>query len=352
MTRPLLLGLRPLGLGDFCTAVPAWKALRRAFPEHDLVLAAPRHQLGLLRLCPAIDALVDAEPLAALPGGLRGADIAVNLHGRGPQSTRILAEIRPKQLVAFAHPDVAASSRGPEWHDDEHEVRRWCRLVETVGASSDPDDLDLARPPIRTPHPEATIVHAGAASEARRWPIERWIRLIDRLIARGHRIVLTGTVAEAPLTSTIASAVRERPGAAPPITDLAGRTDIEELAALTAVARLVVSGDTGIAHLATAYRRPSVTLFGPTPPSLWGPPRRHRHRPIWHGQRGDPHGSHPDPGLLEITVDEVLAEIDDLDRLPITGTTRPTASPEPPADPAPPTVTTVPARPTATRSPR
>jgi ADP-heptose:LPS heptosyltransferase len=81
-----------------------------------------------------------------------------------------------------------------------------------------------------------------------------------------------------------------------------------ELAALVAEATLVVCGDTGVGHLATAYDTPSVVLFGPTPPAHWGPPpERPPHRPLWTGRIGDPFGREPDPGLLELSTQDVLA---------------------------------------------
>ena len=80
-------------------------------------------------------------------------------------------------------------------------------------------------------------------------------------------MVVTGSAAERPL----ATAVAVRAGL-PPAAVLAGRTDLLGLAALVAGARLVVCGDTGLGHLATAYRTPSVLLFGPTPAEGWGPP--------------------------------------------------------------------------------
>jgi uncharacterized protein YjbJ (UPF0337 family) len=50
-----------------------------------------------------------------------------------------------------------------------------------------------------------------------------------------------------------------------------------------------------------------VILFGPTPPALWGPPPdRTRHVALWAGRHGDPHADAPDPGLLEITAEDVL----------------------------------------------
>ncbi len=104
----------------------------------------------------------------------------------------------------------------------------------------------------------------------------------------------------------------------------AGRTTLDELAALVAAAGRVVCGDTGVAHLATAYRRPSVVLFGPTSPAHWGPPARPYHRVLWHGTMGDsneaagtpkgakgnPHGTVVDPALNAIGVERVIAALD------------------------------------------
>jgi ADP-heptose:LPS heptosyltransferase len=82
---------------------------------------------------------------------------------------------------------------------------------------------------------------------------------------------------------------------------------------VVAAARVVVSGDTGVAHLATAYRRPSVVLFGPVSPALWGPPTRPQHVVLWHGDgTGDPWGAGLDPALARITVEEVTRALDGL----------------------------------------
>ena len=86
-----------------------------------------------------------------------------------------------------------------------------------------------------------------------------------------------------------------------------------ELCGLVSAAGRVVCGDTGIAHLATAFRVPSVVLFGPTPPALWGPPAGDpRHRALWSGKTGDPHGKSVDQGLLEISVADVLEALEEL----------------------------------------
>jgi ADP-heptose:LPS heptosyltransferase len=92
-----------------------------------------------------------------------------------------------------------------------------------------------------------------------------------------------------------------------------GRTSLAELVALVAPARLVVAGDTGVSHLASAFARPSVTLFGPVPPSEWGPPCHPRHQVLWAGgpgYRGDPHAIRLDPALSKLTTGEVCRAAD------------------------------------------
>jgi ADP-heptose:LPS heptosyltransferase len=88
--------------------------------------------------------------------------------------------------------------------------------------------------------------------------------------------------------------------------------DLVAFAGVVAHARAVVVGDTGVAHLATAFRRPSVVLFGPVPPSEWGPPASPRHVALWAGRRGDPHGTVLDPGLAAIDVGLVWQALEPL----------------------------------------
>ncbi|WP_370617875.1 glycosyltransferase family 9 protein [Mumia sp. Pv 4-285] len=305
-SRPRVLVLRALGLGDLLAAVPALRGLRRGLPRAEIVLVGPRDAGGLLRDAGLVDEVVPHQGLGPLPGGTHGADVAVNLHGRGPQSHRLLLSTRPRRLVAFA--DALTLSSGPPWRADEHERARWCRLIdEAYDVSADPDDtgleLALAEPIVRG----AVVVHPGAAAGSRRWPAERWASVASTL-AGTRPVVVTGSPRERPLAEQVAALA-----GLPPESVLAGRTDVRALAAVVASARLLLSSDTGVAHLAPAFGTPSVTLFGPTSPATWGPPRGRGHRVLWHGDegpvphRGDPHDDHLDPALAAITAEEVLA---------------------------------------------
>jgi ADP-heptose:LPS heptosyltransferase len=300
--RPRLLVLRALGLGDLLTAVPALRGLAGAFPDHRRVLACSPALRPLVALIGGYETL-DATGLEPLPP-VGSVSIAVNLHGRGPESHRRLLATQPRHLVAFRHPAIAATVGAPRWWAGEHEVARWCRMVAEHGISVDPADLDLARPASGSRSastPSLTIVHPGAASAARRWPAERFAAVVRQELADGRRVVVTGDASERQLGERVA----DRAGLAPDAV-LAGRTRLGDLAALVSRAGTVVCGDTGVAHLATALRCPSVVLFGPTSPNEWGPPAaRPWHRVLWAGRTGDPHADRPDPGLLELSVADV-----------------------------------------------
>jgi ADP-heptose:LPS heptosyltransferase len=308
---PTLVALRALGLGDLLTAVPALRALATAFPDHRRVLAAPRALAPLALLTRSVDELVHTRPLEPLDARLDGADVAINLHGRGPESHRLLMQVRPARLVAFAQAEAGFHS-GPRWLPGEHEVVRWCRMLSESGIPADPRRLDLDPPPFAVPDwlEGATVVHPGAASAARRWPVERFAAVVRAEVADGRRVAVTGTFEEAALAREVA-----RLAGLPPDAVLAGRTRLHELACVVANAGTLVCGDTGVSHLATAFGTPSVVLFGPVPPSEWGPPpERRSHRALWAGRRGDPHADCPDPGLLAIGVEDVLEALAALPR--------------------------------------
>nr|WP_297426359.1 glycosyltransferase family 9 protein [uncultured Actinotalea sp.] len=302
------------------------------------MLAAPAGVGGWLRDLGVVDDVLPAEGVRALepldPGLLAEVlggrpDVAVNLHGRGPQSHRVLAATHPHRLVAFACADFP---EGPRWEEDEHEVARWCRLVRAAtGASCGPQDLRLdpglpggpggpGGPGDLRDLADAVVLHPGAASGSRRWPADRWAHLADRLVRAGRRVVVTGGPDEVGLAESL---VLGLPPDCAVVTG--GRLTLPQLADVVARASLVVCGDTGVAHVATAAGTPSVLLFGPTPPHRWGPATDlDRHRVLYRGdpaRPGDPHGTAPDPALLALDLDEVHAAVEEM----LTTTKAPTA---------------------------
>lgn len=288
-----VLVLRALGIGDLLVSVPALRGLRRAYPRDRIVLAAPENLAQLVALTGAVDTLLPTPGLGALhwQGSI---DLAVNLHGSGPESITDLVTRNPLLLATHQH-TAFPELPGPPWRDDVHEVRRWCDLLAWHGIDSDPTSLGLAHPATQSPAPGAVVVHPGGKDPARRWPPDRFAEVARKW---GNQVVVTGNDAERPLAEAVAAQADLAPDAV-----LAGKLGLAELAALVADARLVISNDTGVGHLATAYGTPSVVLFGPTHPSVWGPPAdRRQHRPLWK------------PALSDHSVAEVLAAADAVDQ--------------------------------------
>jgi ADP-heptose:LPS heptosyltransferase len=332
----VILALRALGVGDLAAAVPALRGLRAAFPDRALVLAAPQWLAPLADLVGAVDRLVPANGLEPRDWPVPPPHRAVNLHGSGPQSHLLLRRSDPAQLWAFACPP-AGHLDGPPWIDDEHEVDRWCRLLRWYGVPADPADLGLRRPSAERVPVGATIVHPGGKERRRRWSPGRFAALARVLDRHGHRVVVTGSSAERDLAAGVAAQA-----GLPATAVLAGRMGLTDLAALVAHGRLLVSADTGIGHLATAYGTPSVLLFGPVSPRRWGPPDDHPwHRVLWHEHlagaldvgagpgrvenvgagpgrveaEGSGSGARTHPALAAIQVEDVLEAIGEVERI-------------------------------------
>jgi ADP-heptose:LPS heptosyltransferase len=295
-----VLVLRALGLGDLLTGMPALRGLRRAYPSAHVALATPQLLAPLAMLSGAVDEVLPTSGLGELHWRGASPDVAVNLHGRGPESIADLLAMKPKDLISHGN-SAYPSVHGPPWRDDIHEVDRWCALLEAAGIACDPTDLALTRPPGHPRSDGVVVIHPGAAAPSRRWPADRFAMVAAALSTAGHRVVLTGSAAEKPLADAIAAEA-----GLPEKCVLAGQLDVLGMVALVSDCRLLICGDTGVAHIATATGTPSVLLFGPTPPDRWGPRGDGRHVTMWAGIPGDPHGQRTDPGLLLISAAQVL----------------------------------------------
>ena len=296
--------MRALQLGDVLCAIPALRALRAALPEAHVTLVGLPWAEGLVDRFPGyLDAFVRfpgypglpeqpprLEALPAFLAGMQGRrlDLAVQLHGSGGVTNPLVACFGARRLAGFFEPgrycpDPAGFLPYPAAGS---EVRRLLALVRFLGA---PDRGEALEFPVRAADRAAlaalpgtaglaaapyACLHAGARAAARRWPPDRFAAVGSALAARGLRVVLTGSAEEAPVTAAVAARTVPAP------LDLAGRTTLGSLAALLAGARLVVSNDTGVAHLATAVGTPSVVLFAPEQVERWAPLDRRRHRVV------------------------------------------------------------------------
>lgn len=293
--------LRALGLGDLLTGVPALRGLRRHYPEARVMLAAPSRYRELALLTGAVDDVLPTARLGDLQPLPQPPELAINLHGCGPQSIDHLLAWRPHTVLTHCHRHHPALA-GPPWRTDVHEVHRWCALLEWAGIPCEADNMRLPRPAVHPDRIGAVVIHPGASAPARQWPADRFAAVASALRDEGHEIVITGSAGEFGLAHEVARAAR-----LPRTAVVAGLLDLTAMVALISDSRLVICGDTGVAHLAASTGTASVVLFGPTPPGRWGPRGPAPHIALWTGGVGDPHADVPHEGLLVITVDRVLA---------------------------------------------
>jgi ADP-heptose:LPS heptosyltransferase len=218
----------------------------------------------------------------------RSFDLAMQMHGAGEITNVIVSQFGATAMAGFYRrgnycPDP---TRFVDYPDLLPERRRHLRLLSALEVEARGEQLEF---PIEdadrrelaelfrkaNTRPSASVcIHPGATDPARRWRAEHFAAVGDALAGRGLRVVLTGTEDERELVGSVKAAM------AAPAVDLSGKTSLGALAALLASCRLVVSNDTGTAHLADALGTPSVVIFrsGDSEVERWAPVDRELHR--------------------------------------------------------------------------
>jgi lipopolysaccharide heptosyltransferase II len=155
-----------------------------------------------------------------------------------------------------------------------HEVQRQLALVQAVGFTVDDDRLRLHLSAAQRQHARTLlcnagvpstrpyfVVHPGASAASRRYPAARFGSAADAIAARsGCLPVFTGDATEQPLIDEARRCMSQ------PSISLGGRLGLVELAALIADARLLLSNNTGPAHIAAALGTPVTVLYALTNP--------------------------------------------------------------------------------------
>jgi len=110
---------------------------------------------------------------------------------------------------------------------------------------------------------------------AKRWPSEKYAEFARRFLADGLQVALFGSANDRSVTAEIAAL-------APGAVDLSGATRLEDAIDLIAAARLAVSNDSGLMHIAAAVGTPVVAVYGSTSPENT-PPLTERRELVWLG---------------------------------------------------------------------
>jgi heptosyltransferase-2 len=280
-------------VGDAVMTVPALREIRRLFPESHITLATRAWAQGLFEDAEFLDDLMVHEgsglrsvihqvrqwrrrsfDLAILlPNSLETALVA-SLAGV-PMRVGYATDGRQKLLT---HPLEL-----PESRSSQHEVFYYLNIIARLEwlvkrdqsfLNTQPDaSLEVsesrklaARSLLRTSgitdgRPLIALCPGSINSRAKRWPADRYAALADRFIDEsGAAVLLIGSSAEEVVSLEVSGRMRNKP------VILTGKTELKELVAVLSLVDLLVTNDTGPAHIAAALGRPTLVIFGPTNP--------------------------------------------------------------------------------------
>lgn len=297
---------RALALGDMLCGIPAVRSLRSAFPKARITLAClpwgrilpdlfPHYFDDVLEFpgypgLPESECLIEKVPDFFKKCQSRKFDLAVQLHGNGTLTNALTLLMGARITCGFYKqngfcPDENTFMVYPE---AGHEIRRNLGLMRFLGIPPQGEHLEfplaaedleglrgLQEAAILEKEPYLCI-HAGSRMPTRRWTPERFAKAGDYFYSKGYRIALTGSGREeAALAETVLDAMKS------PAINLAGKTDLRMFAALLSRARLLISNDTGVSHIAAALKVPSVILVTASDPERWAPLDGYRHEILY-----------------------------------------------------------------------
>lgn len=275
---PNILLVRFSAIGDILLLTPLLRALRRRHPEARITVVTRSAFAPLLAHNPHLTSVIGWDPLtplAELGRRLRELDFTHRLDLHGSLRSRALRwhaggrwTTYPKHRVART---VLIHTRRDVYRDRRPVAERYFEAARELDVIPDGGSLEvfLSRAELEGARAFLTTrglavsrqliaIAPGAAHFTKRWPPHHWIALVRRLVEAGNDVVAVGGPGDLGVAEAVAAAGGEQAASA------AGAFELPGTAALLKRARALVSGDTGLMHLAVAVETPVVALFGPT----------------------------------------------------------------------------------------
>jgi len=336
--RPRILVVALRRLGDVLLATPLIRSLRRAWPTATLDVLVFADTAGILEGNPDIDRVI-TMPLR--PSFAQSLWLAVRLFKRYHLAVSTQSGDRPTLFALLA----GRAHAGPAWPGERakrwllgrsvmagegvHRVEEILRLADALGIARVGEVVAPAgaldsRHTMAGPY---AVIHAAPMFRYKQWTYDGWRALAQGLAERGLAVAATGGMADRDYLDRMWRGV-------PNVRRLDGLLRWPEITALLQGARLYVGPDTSVTHLAAASGCPTIALFGPTDPRLWGPWPEHglptpwaaagtiqRRRNVWLVQNPlaclpcqqegcDRHLTSRAQCLDEMRVEQVLAAVD------------------------------------------
>jgi ADP-heptose:LPS heptosyltransferase len=292
---------RALQLGDLLCAIPAVRALRKAYPDASItLLGLPWAEALLTRFPGYFDAFLHFPGYPGLPEQPYNEvifnqftekmqeekfDLLIQLQGNGTVVNRMLPSLGARYLAGFYNEEsFVPSDLFMPYPEHLPEPLRHLRLMEYLGIPADGTELEFPLYPedeaaadhlfLPVEPGRYVIIHPGSRGSWRQWPPQYFALMADYCIEKGYTALITGTDAEKDITTEVTKCMRH------PSIDLTGKTNLGAAGVLIRNAFMLISNCTGVSHIASATRTPSVVISMDGEPERWAPLNKNLHKVI------------------------------------------------------------------------
>jgi lipopolysaccharide heptosyltransferase II len=320
-----VLIIRPGGIGDAILLIPTIKALRNAYPACAIDILAERRNAATFHLASGIRTIYLYDTLAGLKTVLRSRyDAVIDTEQWHLLSAGVARLTKSPLSIGYATNErIKMFTNAVQYSLEEYEMDSFSHLLQPLGIM----ESEIGKPPFLVVPDEAVTkatamlgkfadkpfiaIFPGSSIPEKRWNMSNFVELALKLNQAGFQIIVIGSEKERVMGEAMTCGLDAL--------NLVGKTSLVETAAVIDKSALLVSGDSGILHIAAGLGRPTVSLFGPSCIKKWAPRGEH-HLTISRNLSCSPcsqFGNIPNCRInvrcmAEITVEEVLGAVEKL----------------------------------------
>jgi ADP-heptose:LPS heptosyltransferase len=190
-----------------------------------------------------------------------------------------------KRVAGFRNEEsYVASDLFVEYPNYGSEIQRHLILMDHLGIKAkdlslefpinEQDHKDYSELIVPLPEKKYVCIHPGSRDIRRQWPPQYFAALADYCIEQGFTVVVTGTIEEQDITRELIKWIHH------PVIDLTGKTSLGAAALLIKNAFMLIANCTGVSHIASAVKTPSIIISMDGEPERWAPLDNTIHRTI------------------------------------------------------------------------
>jgi ADP-heptose:LPS heptosyltransferase len=292
---------RALQLGDMLCVIPAIRSLRRAYPAAKItLLGLPWANSFVQRFNMYFDRFIHFPGCEGLPEQpydeqklsefisqmeIEKFNLVLQMQGNGTIVNPLMFLFGAKHVAGFHNEEsYVASDLFVEYPNYGSEIQRHLILMDHLGIKgkdlslefpiNEKDDKDYSELIVPLPEKKYVCIHPGSRDIRRQWPPQYFAALADYCIEQGFTVVVTGTIEEQDITRELIKWIHH------PVIDLTGKTSLGAAALLIKNAFMLIANCTGVSHIASAVKTPSIIISMDGEPERWAPLNKTIHRTI------------------------------------------------------------------------